>query len=485
MLVHSPRSLFALCVLAFGAATACDGGGNSVPGPPGSPSGGSAGAASGNAATAGDSSSSVERTEIGTRVFDPETVLEYRITMDPALYEDLKAHGNDEVYRAVSLQVRGGDIAEDFAQVGLRYKGDYSLHHCWDEHGGVRSYNAECAKLSVKLKFSEYDENGRLYGLKRINLNAMSEDSTKLRERLAYSVFNEFGVLTARTAHAKLIINDEAPLLVLAVEAIDGRYTAQRYPSGGDGNLYKEVWPTSSLTESALLAQLKTNNDPQDAPDVSRFLEFGSAVSAATASTFEDDLAGFVDLDYLLRYMAVDRAFKNWDGITAFYWSDRPHNLYWYQDDDASATFVPIPWDHDKTMWEHDPYMDQTAYIADRQVPNWNVLPNTCSRISVWNSNGTITVMPPGCDNLLHLLALTQWDQFVAFGNELLETSLDYDAMNAKISAWAQQIAPIVDEDPLLSRSSWEAQVEDFRRILQQAVSEFEGHLQEGYVVEE
>jgi hypothetical protein len=95
----------------------------------------------------------------------------------------------------------------------------------------------------------------------------MSYDDTKLRERLSYSLFNDFGVNTARTTYARLIINDEPPLLVLAVEAIDGRYTECRYPEAGDGDLFKELWPRPGMAEAAVLEALRTNDDPDDDPD--------------------------------------------------------------------------------------------------------------------------------------------------------------------------------------------------------------------------
>jgi spore coat protein CotH len=430
-----------------------------------------------------DSFTIVDVSKAGEVPFDTENILEYHILMDPALYEEMQELGDDEEYREASVLVRGSDLQEDYAKVGIRYKGDYSLHHCWDEHGGVRYYGGDCAKLSIRIKFNEYNKDNRFFGLKNINLHAMAADETQLRERLAYSVFNEFGVKTVRTQHAKLVINDEDPVLVLAVEQIDGTYGAYRYPDGGNGNLYEDSWPMSSLSEEALLSQLRTNNDVEDTPDVSDFIDFGNAVQAADESTFIDDMAEFIDLDNVLRYMAVDRAFKNWDGITAFYWEDHPHNYYWYHDNGALNRFHLIPWDMDKTMWEEDPYMDPVNYIADRQVPDWNVLPLSCDRIYVWNSS--ITVMPPGCDYFMQLLASSLWDDFVTVGNELLDTSLKYDAMNEKITAWAEQIAPVVAEDPFLDPTRWEADVENFRTTLKGAIAHFEEHLAEGYTVEE
>jgi len=403
--------------------------------------------------------------------------------MNPALLADMEANGDDEMYRPAALRVLGADLQEDFAAVGVRYKGDYSLHHCWDEHGGIRSHAGECAKLSMSIKFDEYNEDARFFGLKRLDLHAMSEDDTKLRERLAYSVFNDFGVTTSRTAHARVFINDQAPVLMLAVEHMDGRFTAWHWPEGGDGNLYKETWPSASVSEASLIHQLRTNDGPDDEPDVSMFMDFASAVVSADETSFLSAMSPFIDIEQVLRYMAVDRAFKNWDGITAFYWSDRPHNLYWYHDIETSNRLILIPWDMDKTMWRYDPYMDPVHYNGDRPVPDWNVTPSSCSPILTWY--GSVSVIPCGCDNFMRLLAATSWEAFVPIGEELLDTALTYDALENKVTDWAAQIAPVVAEDPLLNATGWQAAVADFYQILENNIIDFEAHLAEGLLVEE
>ncbi|MBN2195185.1 MAG: CotH kinase family protein, partial [Polyangiaceae bacterium] len=252
-----------------------------------------------------------------------------------------------------------------------------------------------------------------------------------------------------------------------------------------DGDLYKEVWPRPAMSGDVLLEALRTNDDPDDNPEVAAFIEFGNAVGAATEATFVDAMAGFVDIEEVLRYMAVDRAIKNWDGVTAFYWAERSHNFYWYHNDGAQSLFHLIPWDLDQTMWEYDPYMDPVYRHADRQVPDWNVKPLSCSPITVWDSGGDVTVIPAGCDPFINLLAATSWDRFAAIGAELLAGPFDYDTMNERVTAWAVQIASAVDEDPVLNLPGWESQVEYFHDVLQENVEDFRAHLEEGYVVEE
>jgi len=444
---------------------------------------------------------STPRAEIGMVPFDQGTVLEYRITMPSDLLHDMQHNGNDEEYRAVALHVSGGVVDMTFERVGFRLKGFGSLHSCWDE-SGVRSFGGDCARISTKIKFSEFDKDARFYGSKRLNLNAMANDNSKLREALAYSIFREFGVDAPRTAFAKLYVNGAGPFLVLAVEQIDGRYTAHHYPDGGDGNLYKEIWPRWQADEAMALEQLKTNDNPEDHPDVSDFLAFSRAVGSSSAESFATDMETWVDTTQLLRYMAVDRAIRNWDGLTTFYnlyptggpipeyltilesYPNSPHNFYWYHDDGAEDRFHLIPWDLDNSFWPADPFRSPQRWGDAHPVPDWNVKPASCAPIQLWGSGSLLAATPPGCDKLLSMLASTMWDDFVRIGNELIASQLGYDQLNAKLTAWETQIRPLVEADPQLSVTRWRAEVGALRSVLQTLAADFARHLAEGYIVQ-
>ncbi|MBN2343809.1 MAG: CotH kinase family protein [Deltaproteobacteria bacterium] len=416
-------------------------------------------------------------------VFSQNKVLEYRITIDDTLLQQMNEFGNDEEYRNASLHVVGDGVDEQFDQVGFRFKGAWSLHHCWDEFGGVRSYEGGCARLSTKIKFDEYDDDARFFGLKRINLHAMMGDNTKLRDRLSYSLFNDFGVVAPRTAHANLYINDELVGLVIVVEQVDGRFTHFRFPDGDDGNLYKELWPSAGVNEDWALAQLRTNDNPEDNPDVSDFLNFKDAVAQSTASDFETNMASWLSLDNLLRYLAVDRATRNWDGIMGFYSEETSHNFYWYHDNGTQNIFHLIPWDLDNTMGEFDLFMDPQSWCDATPIPDWNETPLNCEARSVCTTSD-VGVTPPRCDHFVDMLATTQWDSFTVIGNQLLADVLTFESMDAKITAWADQIRDSVAADPLLDLAQWESDVELFRGILKDAIYDFEQHLAEGLVDE-
>ncbi|HWO13536.1 MAG TPA: CotH kinase family protein [Polyangiaceae bacterium] len=400
---------------------------------------------------------------IGANVFGDDAVLEVRLTLSEQDRLSLELDGDDETYVPAAAELVTPAGVQQLARIGMRHKGAYSLHHCYDEVTGIRSYQDTCARLSYKLKFDEYVVDSRFDGLKRLNLHSSSGDGTRMRELLGYGLFRDFGVLAPRTALAKVYVNGEYEGLFIAVEEIDGRFAKAHFAAGGDGNLYKEVWPTGGLDASAAIAALNTN---EDVADVSAFLAFAQAITAANNPTFAADMASWVDLDHTLRYVAVDRALKNWDGIMAFYSATSPHNFFWYHDVGGSGRFQLIPWDMDNTSWDFDPYMAPQSWVTAPPVPDWNEEPISCSSRSVWDQSGNTTVVPPRCDRFLDMLAETHFDEFREVAAELLAGPFAMAALEERVDRLSALLEPIVAEDPLLNSSQWQAERDGFKTVL-------------------
>lgn len=408
----------------------------------------------------------------GDQLFGDDEVLEIHLTVEPADLAALEEHGNEETYVRARATITGSRIGEvSFTDLGLRHKGAWTLHHCWDEFG-VRSYEGSCAKLSYKLKFDEYLPEVRLDGVKRLNLHSASNDPTRLHELLAYRTFRDFGVEAPRTAVAKVFVNGNVEGLFIAVEAIDGRFTKAHFPSGGgDGNLYKEIWPSPELDMERLAASLRTN---EDVGDVSAFVGFASAVSASSSTSFASDVGPWVDLDQVLRYIAVDRALKNWDGIMAFYSDSSPHNFYWYHDSGGSGRFLLVPWDLDNTFWEYDPFMSPDGLVGGESVPDWNEEPESCRPRSVWDMTYSLAITPPRCDRFLDLLAETQFERFQTFAAELLAGPFELSRLQAKFHAYSALLQPIIASDPHMDLGEWLREKQLLELRLERAVSDFE-----------
>ena len=418
----------------------------------------------------------------GEQAFADGQVLTVQLTMDPASFRELEEHGDREQYLATAARLEGTGFGRvELAEVGVRHKGSYTLHHCWDDFGGVRSYLAECAKLSFKLKFDFVDSGARFDGLKRLNLHAASSDLSKLRDLMAYQLYRDFGVDAPRAVPARLYVNGAFQGLFIAVEDVDGRYARAHYPEGPNGNLYKEVWPSPGADDASFSAALSTN---EELGDVTDFRAFADAVAQSTEATFEADMAPYVELEPILRYIAVDRALRNWDGIMAFYLPWSPHNFYWYHDDGPEPRFHLIPWDMDTALWAFDPYMHPEQWVTAEPVPDFNSAPLDCEPRPVWEPAGTVRITPPRCDPFLDRLARAHWPRLVDLGREMLEGPFAEAKLHALADRWEPIMAPIVAEDPTLDAGGWQAAVNELHAILEGIGPGFRSFLEQGLITE-
>ena len=397
--------------------------------------------------------------QVSDFVFDESQVRTYEITLADTDWQWLQDNALAEQYVPANLSFGGFE----WSNVGLRYKGEVgslqnqgpidALRPCFN--GGVRNYT-NCPKLGMKLKASEYDPDTRIYTLKRIQFHSMGNDATKMVERLSYWLFRQMGVFAPRLAHARLIINGEFQGLFAVVEQIDGRFVRERMPEGGEGNLYKEVWPVHS-TEQPYLDALRTNRD--EAPSAAKMVRFAADLAAADDSTWVQTLEAWTDVDMLVAKMAVDRAIEHWDGIVAWYCVGGPcfnHNYYWYESTVEDKVWM-IPWDVDRAMVWPPPI--RTLY----GMPDWDE-DTGCQLLPLFFAG--LTGQPPHCNKFVGSTARTLWDRYTAKTQELLDGPFQLATLNAKVDEYSTQLAPYIDEDPAIDRATWDAAVVQFRADL-------------------
>jgi spore coat protein H len=377
-------------------------------------------------------------------VFDDAEIHDYQLALAPDVWAALQANARDEQYADAVLSAGG----QTLGRVGLRFKGSLgTLESCFADDGTPR-----CTKMSMKLKFDEYEPEQRFAGLKRLNFNSMLYDDSLMRERLAYRMFREMGVAAPRAAHARLIINGEDQGVFSLVEEVDGRFTKNHFAEG-DGNLYKEAWPSNA--DAAVLAEaLETN---EDAPDHSVFQQFQADLLAATPAELPDVVASYLDLDNTLAYLAVDQALVNWDGVTGFFcYSElcENHNFYLYQGE-GPARFTLIPWDLDNTFLAESPLVG---------VPGLFDAPGDCS--VRYQTPGRL-VMAPGCDPLLQGLVLSAGERYVAQLDRLLDGPLAPGILEGWLDGWQAELAPEVATDTRgPDVATFERSVEQLRSVV-------------------
>ena len=397
-------------------------------------------------------------------LFNPNQVYSFDFTISKEDSLLMEKEVMDELYRPAQLSFNG----QNLGQVGLRYKGsDYSLNNCFDTTTGERFDKEICRKISLKVKFNKFQDKLRLYEMKELNLHSMSNDGTKMHDMLAYKMFRDMGIYSPRTSYAKVSFNGVYQGVFVAVEAVDGRFTKSRWPEAGDGNLYKEVWPVSNEL-SYYFENLKTNNDDQDSTKVARMVNFYNAVNTSTSETFTEKVSPFIDFNYWIRYLAVDRAIKNWDGITGWYIGDNyllNHNFFLYEEEKAGGKVWIIPWDLDNTFQRSDPFID------DADIPNWNEKAQSCEPVAVFTA--TSYVIPSNCDKFTALVAENYWTEFVKTGNELLRKVYIPDNLIRRVDKYFSVIDTLIEKDPHVNYNVWKNEVNVLKKNIRSLHSRF------------
>jgi spore coat protein H len=381
----------------------------------------------------------------GASVFGGGGVLSYDFALDPTALTQLIATAVAERYVPAALSVSGDPVG----MVGLRFKGsDGTLTPCFENGQQI------CAKASFKVRFDFIDPSRRFISLTRLNFHSMIDDPSLMHERLNAKLFAEMGIVAPRVSHGEVTINGENKGVFAVVEEVDQVFAQDRWRPGGNGNLYKEAWP-NDVDPDAYSDALETN---QAQPNHSAMVAFAQGLKTAGPLELPGVLNHFADVDYLVRYLAVDRAIGNYDGFTTFYCDDQGHgcsnhNYYWYQAEDQ-ARFWLIPWDLGDSLALQTP-MDP--------LPDWDQPPADCA--IRYRIEGAV-FMPAACDPVFAAIRGAGRGSYLAALDRLLGV-WDMPALYRQIEAWSAEIADAVARDTTLPGPvPWRASVRALKRDL-------------------
>jgi hypothetical protein len=404
-------------------------------------------------------------------LFGAAKVSTFDLKLPGAAWEALRKNALEEKYTEAEVSFDGTPIGK----VGLRFKGAYgTLVECVDTEG-----NLLCPKLSMKLKFHEYQSDLRFFGLTRLNLHSMYHDISHLRERVAYRLYREMDVVAPRSHWANVRVNGESLGLFSLVEQIDESFVDNRWSQSTGGNLYKEAmfsFAASTIfeghtnpdmranyettmaslhTDAYLTERLQTN---EAKPDHVRFRGFTTALEGAEPEQCLSVIERYMDRQYLARYFAVDDAINNWDGVTALYsgadysWLSA-HNYYLYAEPNRSALWL-VPWDMDNALQVGSGFST---------VPHWTQTPTDCSQLYPVFS-GKSAVLAPGCIPFFRALAgdLASYRDAI---RRLLDGPFDEAHVLGLIDDDAALIEPAVSADPFgPSFAAWKTAVARLKR---------------------
>ena len=316
-----------------------------------------------------------------TRLFDTEQVHTIDIVMDD--WDGFLETCENEEYAQCAVVIDG----EAYQNTAIRAKGNTSLTM-------VSSMDSD--RYSFKLEFDHYDSGRTYYGLDKLSLNNIIQDTTYMKDYLTYQMMGAFGVDAPLCSYVYVTVNGQDWGLYLAVEGVEDGFLRRNYGSDS-GELYKpdsmsfgggrgngrefdmknvmdfsengafpsppEAQPFDS-TQNTSESERHRGGGPgggMDSDDVKlRYIDddpdsysniFQNAktditkadqarlIASLKALSEGESLEGVLDIDEVLRYFVVHNFVRNGDSYTG----SMVHNYYLYEEEGRLSM---IPWDY-------------------------------------------------------------------------------------------------------------------------------------------
>ena len=248
-------------------------------------------------------------------------------------------------------------------------------------------------KMQLEVAFNTVDPKGRFMGLRKLLFDAARYNESFLRDRLALAILNDVGLPAPCANNARVVLNGEYFGLFTSIEKVDKEVLERRFEDP-EGNLYKrQGWAK------------KTNDADMDVSDIEALL----------AAKTLGDLEKLMHLDEALLEWAAEAVIPNGDGT----WAGGLNGYYY---NDPKTGFNVIPWDLDATFTRLPETTDPYLYLKpdDWGRPFYDIT----------------TADPVWFDNYIEKLAY------------VLEHGYNVDVLQARMDAWAAQIADAAAEDP-------------------------------------
>jgi spore coat protein CotH len=256
--------------------------------------------------------------------FDSSVVTNLYVDISDTNWQSILASPLDEEYHETSITLNGITLES----VAIRTKGGSSL-------SSVARSTSD--RYSFKVDINEYIDGQKFFGLKKFTLQNSFNDPSYMREVITYDLMAELGVPAPQHAFVNLYVNEELFGLYLMVEAVDGEFTEKHF-ANSNGDMYKPdgigsdlIWIDDNVSSYSDI-NLKTN---EESTDNGAFINFVEQINS--------DSTDLVDVDGLLRYMAVSTALSNLDS----YQGSLAHNYYLYEQD---GVFSLLPWDFNESF---------------------------------------------------------------------------------------------------------------------------------------
>jgi hypothetical protein len=282
--------------------------------------------------------------------FDPEVLMDVEVFMAQADWNALRLEPRplNELLPATCPEAPAPSPFEFFAA-------DAIINGVTVTNIGVRKKgflgSVDSTRPSLKLKFSEFEDDQRLFGLKRMTLNNGKQDPSRIKTCLSYEVFRKAGYRgVPRCNFARVQVTHENGTVDLGiyahVESLKSAFLRRSFGSA-DGNLYEAAALADLESDSIGFYEIKNNEDTNETTDIWRLADVVENVGNADLLA---ELANHLELDTFLKFWVLEALIGHWDG-----YSGNRNNNYMYVDP-ADGLFRFIPWGTDDTFGRGNPF---------------------------------------------------------------------------------------------------------------------------------
>ncbi len=263
-------------------------------------------------------------------IFAPDKLIEVEIRMKEADWDSLRFQS-----RNIGTMMSGGMVDDPFTY----FQTDLAIDGIEIESVGVRKKglfgSADSERPSLKISFDEFKKQDPVDGLNRLTLNNNKQDSSQLSQFLSYQLFRKAGIHAPRSNFARVTVNGQDLGIYSHVESIDKPFLKKSF-GDNSGNLYEGTL-TDFHPKTIDKIEIKTNNKENDRSELKRLTEILAADGTLDVSTLKE----VIDLDYFLRYWAMEGILRFWDG-----YASNQNNFFLYAHPENQRGYF-IPWGAD------------------------------------------------------------------------------------------------------------------------------------------
>lgn len=313
--------------------------------------------------------------EYESKLFNTDDIITVDIQMDETSWNEMLTNAMSEEYYVCNVVINGKRVNN----VAIRPKGNTSL--------SAIAMDPDTDRYSLKLEFDHFVEGQTCYGLDKLILNNNYADATNMKEAIIYDMYQYIGADASLYNYAKVSVNGEYWGVYLALEGVEESFMLRNFGTQ-DGELYKpdsmEMGGGDSSSSSSVPsmggidfsgfgmsdfegmtppsgiggfskggggANLNYSDDDLDSYSTiweGEVTKTGKAdhrkvVTALKNISDGTDLETYLDIDNVLKYMAVHTFAVNMDSLSG----SMAHNYYLYEYDGQLNIF---PWDYNLSL---------------------------------------------------------------------------------------------------------------------------------------